>query len=217
MQPRMQVSAILSHKSGLMFIWVCENQSSLYLRKCTFPFIFEAHDLVEAIADISGWKEAKGVGFSNVSNNDLSDHPNETGNLLKMVPILHFPGLVLGTERHCGLASSSYIFEASGTCQSFSGVLPILHYLYCLLYILFLSFKFYFIYFFIQQVLISHQFYTHQCIHVNPNHPIHHTTIPTPPRLSPLGVHTFVLYICLNFCPANWLICTIFLGSTYMH
>ena len=51
-----------------------------------------------------------------------------------------------------------------------------------------------FIYFFIQQVLISHQFYTHQCIHVNPNCTIHHTTTPTPPRLSPLGVHTFVLY-----------------------
>ena len=27
--------------------------------------------------------------------------------------------------------------------------------------------------FFIQQVLISHPFYTHQCIHVNPNLPIH--------------------------------------------
>ena len=46
--------------------------------------------------------------------------------------------------------------------------------------------------------LISHQFYTHQCIHVNPNHPIQHTTIPTPPRFSPLGVHTFVLYICVS-------------------
>ena len=40
-------------------------------------------------------------------------------------------------------------------------------------------FEFYFIYFFIQQV-ISHPFYTHQCIHVNPNHPIHHTPTPTP-------------------------------------
>ena len=37
-------------------------------------------------------------------------------------------------------------------------------------------FEFYFIYFFIQQVLISHPFYTHQCIHVNPNLAIHHTT-----------------------------------------
>ena len=46
--------------------------------------------------------------------------------------------------------------------------------------------------------LISHQFYTHQCIHVNPNHPIQHTTIPTPPRFSPVGVHTFVLYICVS-------------------
>ena len=53
-------------------------------------------------------------------------------------------------------------------------------------------------YFFIQQVLISHQFYTHQCIHVNPNCPIQHTTISTPLRLSPLGVHTFVLYICVS-------------------
>ena len=62
----------------------------------------------------------------------------------------------------------------------------------------FLIFEFYFIYFFIQQVLISHQYYTHQCIHVNPNRPIQHTTIPTPPWLSPLGVHTFVLYICVS-------------------
>ena len=51
---------------------------------------------------------------------------------------------------------------------------------------------------FIQQVLISHQFYTHQCIHVNPNCPIHHTTTPTAPQLSPLGVHTFVFYICVS-------------------
>ena len=38
----------------------------------------------------------------------------------------------------------------------------------------FLVFKFN-LFFFIQQVLISHPFYTHQCIHVNPNLPIHHT------------------------------------------
>ena len=38
--------------------------------------------------------------------------------------------------------------------------------------------------FFILQVLISHPFYTHQCIHVNPNLPIHHTsTTPTFPAL----------------------------------
>ena len=42
----------------------------------------------------------------------------------------------------------------------------------------FLIFKFNFIYFFIQQVHISHPFYTHQCIHVNPSCPIHHTTTP---------------------------------------
>ena len=47
------------------------------------------------------------------------------------------------------------------------------------------------IYFSVQQVLISHPFYTHQCIHVNPNLPIHHTT--TPPRHFPLlvPIHLF--------------------------
>ena len=39
--------------------------------------------------------------------------------------------------------------------------------LYFLNGIFFLVFEFHF--FFIQRVLISHQFYTHQCIHVNPN------------------------------------------------
>ena len=47
-------------------------------------------------------------------------------------------------------------------------------------------YQFNLILFFIQQVLISHPFYTHQCIHVNPNRPIHHTTTPTPRRFPPL-------------------------------
>ena len=38
----------------------------------------------------------------------------------------------------------------------------------------------------------------HQCIHVNPNRPVQHTTTHTPPRFSPLGVHTLVLYICVS-------------------
>ena len=47
-------------------------------------------------------------------------------------------------------------------------------------------------YFFIQQLLVSHPFYTHQCIPVNPNLPIHHTTPhptsqpPHPCRFPPL-------------------------------
>ena len=53
-------------------------------------------------------------------------------------------------------------------------------------------FEFNFIYFFIQQVLISHPFYTHQCIRVNPNRPIHHTTSTTPRRFPPLvSIHLF--------------------------
>ena len=45
--------------------------------------------------------------------------------------------------------------------------------------------------------LISHQFFTHHFIHVNPNRPIHPTTTTTTLPLSPLGVHTFILYICV--------------------
>ena len=41
--------------------------------------------------------------------------------------------------------------------------------------------------FFIQQVLISYLFYTHQCIHVNPNLPVHPTT--PPPATSPPWYH----------------------------
>ena len=44
----------------------------------------------------------------------------------------------------------------------------------------------------------SHPFYTHQCRHVNPNLPIHQSPTPTPPPLSPLGVHKFVLYFCVS-------------------
>ena len=47
-------------------------------------------------------------------------------------------------------------------------------------------------FFLIQQVLNSHPFYTHQCIQVNPNLPIHHFTTPNPLRLSPLvSIHLF--------------------------
>ena len=47
---------------------------------------------------------------------------------------------------------------------------------FCLNFILFI---------FIQQVLISHLLYTYQCIHVNPNLPVHPTTT-TPPYFPPL-------------------------------
>ena len=53
--------------------------------------------------------------------------------------------------------------------------------------------------YFIQQVLTSYLFYTYWCIYVNPNLPIHPTTITAPPTLlSPIGVHTFVLYMCVS-------------------
>ena len=51
------------------------------------------------------------------------------------------------------------------------------------------------VYLFYFYFFISYLFYTYQYIHVNPNLPIHHTT---PTLLSPLGVHTFVLYICVS-------------------
>ena len=45
----------------------------------------------------------------------------------------------------------------------------------------------------IQQVFISYLFYTQQCIYVDSNLPIY----PTPPF--PLGIHKFVLYVCVCF------------------
>ena len=74
------------------------------------------------------------------------------------------------------------------------------------------------IYFFIQQVLISYPFYTYSCIHVNRNIPIHHTTTPAPhTTFHPWCPYICSLHLCLNSCPENRFICTIFLGSTYMH
>ena len=55
------------------------------------------------------------------------------------------------------------------------------------LFIYFLEFLYFILFIFlIQQVLISHPVYTHQCIHVNPNLPIHPTTTPTPCHFPPL-------------------------------
>ena len=87
-------------------------------------------------------------------------------------------------------ADNVVIFYTSyklGCCCSFKlKDIPVFFYFLHLISSFFLIFKFYFIYFFIQQVLISHQFYTHQCIHVNPSLPIHHTTTPNPhPRCFP--------------------------------
>ena len=86
-------------------------------------------------------------------------------------------------------------------------------------------FKFLFICFFIQQVLVTCLFYAYWCVCVGPNLPIQ-----PPPATSPLGVHAFVLYICVSisalqalhlclyFCLASlYFICAIFLDSTYMH
>ena len=51
--------------------------------------------------------------------------------------------------------------------------------------------EFYFIYIFIQQVLISYPFYTYYCTYVNPNLPIHPTTT-IPHHFPPLvSIHLF--------------------------
>ena len=63
----------------------------------------------------------------------------------------------------------------------------------------------------IKQGLTSYLFYTQQCIHVNPNLPIH----PTPPY-PPWCPYVCSLHLCPYFCFANRFICTIFLDSTYM-
>ena len=66
-----------------------------------------------------------------------------------------------------------------------------------LLFFFLFFFEFYFIYFFIQQVLMSSILYTslYTCQPQSPNSSHPH---PHPPLLSSLGVHTFVLYICVS-------------------
>ena len=73
-------------------------------------------------------------------------------------------------------------------------------------------FEFYFIYF------LNNRFSVVYFIHISVymSIPISQFIPPSPTSLSPLGVHTFVLYICLYFCLANSFFCTIFLDSTYM-
>ena len=80
-----------------------------------------------------------------------------------------------------------------------------------LIYLFLVSLPHFFLFF-----LISHPFYTHQSTHVNPDRPIHHTPTSTPATFPPWCPYVCPLHLCLNFCPANQFICTIFLGSTYM-
>ena len=67
-----------------------------------------------------------------------------------------------------------------------------------------------------QQVLTSYLFYTYQCIYVNSSLPIHPTTTTPHHHFPPWCPYVCSLHLCLYFCPANWFICTIFLGSTCM-
>ena len=66
---------------------------------------------------------------------------------------------------------------------------PSIYYLFIYLFCKFF-FNFwilFYLFFFIQHVLISHPFYTHQCIPVNPNRPIHHSTTTAPRGFPPLA------------------------------
>lgn len=122
-----EVSAILSPKSGLVFIWGYGSQPSLYLRKCVFPSIFEADGLVEAICFVCGWGEAQATGFSDMNNNDWSGHLSETA------PLGDDARSVLSRSeaRRRGAVWTGFgvrSFETSGARQSSSGVLPILSY-----------------------------------------------------------------------------------------
>lgn len=128
------MSGVLSHKSGLVFIWGCGNQSSLYLRKCVFPFIFEADGLLEATSFVSGWGEAQAPGFSDMNSNDLSGHLSETGRLSEMAPVLCFLGLRLGTGGQCGLALVLGVLRLSEPVSQSPEYCPFLVTLYCLMH-----------------------------------------------------------------------------------
>lgn len=128
------MSGILSHKSGLVFIWRCGNQSSLYLRICVFPFIFEAVGLVEDTSFVSGWGEAQAPGFSVMNSNDLSGPLSETGRLLEMAPVLCFLGLRLGTGWQCGLALVLGVLRLLEPVSQSLEYCPFLITLYCLMH-----------------------------------------------------------------------------------
>ena len=67
------------------------------------------------------------------------------------------------------------------------------------LFFFFFFFEFYL--FFIQQVLISYLFHTHQCIHVNANLPIHHTTTTPPPATFPPWCPPLVFFMAASELP----------------
>ena len=62
------------------------------------------------------------------------------------------------------------------------------------------------------QLSISYTILYQQCIYDNPNFPIHPTPSSTFPSWCP---YVCSLHLCLYFCFANKIICTIFLDSTY--
>ena len=82
--------------------------------------------------------------------------------------------------------------------------------LFLLLLFLFL---FLFIYFFNQSSILYTSMYTCQSQSLNSAHHHPYPTVVSPPWCP----YVCSLHLCLNFCPANRFICTIFLGSTYMH
>ena len=77
-------------------------------------------------------------------------------------------------------------------------------------------FEFYFIIFLYSRSLLVIHF-----IHISVYMPIPITQFITPPPPPSSAFPPWCLYVCslqpcLNFCPAHWFICTIFLGTTYM-
>ena len=108
---------------------------------------------------------------------------------------------------------SFLLFFFSVMSSKFFSVFTIQKYISEGIYFLFF-FEFYFIYFLYSRFLLVIHF-----IHINvymsipiPNLSYHHP----PTTFPPWCPYVCSLHLCLNFCPANWFICTIFLGSTYM-
>ena len=84
------------------------------------------------------------------------------------------------------------------------------------LLLFFLIFKFYFIFFYTAGSYQSSVSYTsvYTCQSQSPNSSHHHPHPPT--AFPPWCPYIYSLHLCLNCCPANWFIYTIFLGSTYI-
>ena len=111
------------------------------------------------------------------------------------------------TQAPCIGSVESYPVDHQGSPQH------IVLFLFCFIFV-FVFFEFYFIYFLYGRFLLVIHF-IHISVYMSIPISQFITPPPAPATFPPWCPYVCSLHLCLNFCPANRFICTIFLGSTY--